>query len=190
MTAEHELSLERAEFLIDHGEDLSEARRILRPLADEGVPKAVRLLSSFFEPGLSDAECERIYSQGMFRAAELGDLEALYITGMFYDVGEHVPKDTKRASEIFKEAAEAGHAHCQWIYAVELLWGRGTYPISVDSGLEYLEKAIENRSAEACITKAGFYHDGEFGYTKDAQKVRYFCDLARKYDDTVYVPYT
>ncbi len=189
MTSEQNSSLTRAERLIEAGE-FAAAREVLRPLIEIGVGKAVRLNCSIFEEGVSEDEMDRIYSEGILRAAELGDLEALYISGSFYDQGEYVPQDKEKASAIFRQAAELGHSHSQWIYACELLWGKGTFPQSIERGLDYLQRAIDNGSAEACITKARLYHEGEFGHSKNPEQVASMCQLARDYDETVFVPYT
>ena len=134
-----------------------------------------------------DLDVEHI--ENLIAAAESGDLEAKYTLGMYLDMGDYGPIDKKKASLFFKELAEKGHAHCQWIYAVELLWGLGNFEMLVSEGLQYLDLAIEGGSAEACITKAGFYINGEFEFPKDSGKADTLRKLARSYDDTVFDPH-
>ena len=181
--------ISEAEELLDVGE-FDRCKKLLEPLVEKSNPKAIRLFYSIFDNDVSDEERERIYVEGMFKAADLGDLEALYIVGSFYDLGEHIQEDKAKASSIFKEAADRGHAHSQWIHACELLWGLGSYAQNVEAGLEYLEKAISAKSGEACITKARLYHEGEFDFPKNSEKVQELCELAVEYDETVFVPYT
>ena len=105
-------------------------RELLPPLLEQNNPAAIRLNSCFFEAGTPPEECDRLFVEGMFKAAELGDLKAKYQVGIFYDLGDcGVPQDKDRASMIFKDLAERGDPHCMWIYACELLWGRGAFEV-------------------------------------------------------------
>ena len=181
--------IEMAEKAFDEG-DLDLLREILPPLVKMNVPAAIRISSSFYEPGTSDEECDRIYVEGMFRAAEIGDKKAKYQVGVFYDLGEYgITQDKVKASNIFKELAEAGDPHCMWIYASELIWGNGSFPKSTDEGLRLLNQAASNGSSGACMTIARFYNKGEFGYDKDLSKRDKYRALAIQYDDTTYDPY-
>lgn len=132
---------------------------------------------------------ENEYVQSVLEKAESGDIDSLYEKGALYDLGDYVEQDKKKASAIFKEAADRGHAHSMWIHACELLWGLGSYPQSVDNGLEYLARAIENGSGEACITKARFHRKSEFGFEPNETEVNLLRKLAKKYDDTIFDPY-
>ena len=170
--------------------DFELARNILRPLAEKDVPAAVRLISTIFDANTPEDEIDKIFVAGMFKAAELGDLEALYQVGVFYDLGEYgIQQDQRRASEIFKKLSDAGYSHCMWIHACELLWGLGAFPINVEEGLTLLDKAIEHGSAGACITKANFYHNGEFSFSIDLEKRDVLRVMAIKLDDTIYDPF-
>ena len=126
------------------------------------------------------------YVESVFHRADAGDIEALYEKGILYDLGEYVPIDKQKASQIFKSAADLGHAHSAWIHAVELLWGLGSFPQSVEDGLEYLTKAIDGSSGEACITKARLYMFGELGHEKNETESRRYRALAVEVDETVY----
>ena len=96
----------KAEKALEDGR-FTDARSILAPLVETNVPEAIRINASFFDKGTSEEEMDRRYVDGMFKAAELGDKEARYRVGIFYDVGEYgVPLNKKRASEIFRELAE------------------------------------------------------------------------------------
>jgi len=68
---------------------------------------------------------ENKYVQGILKKEKAGDIDALYEKGALYDLGDYVDQDNKKASAIFKEAADKGHAHSMWIHACELLWGLG-----------------------------------------------------------------
>lgn len=182
--------IEQAEPLFENGE-YEAARSILTPLIRRGDGAAIRLDSCHFEPGISEEEMDRRYVEGMIRASECGDLEALYVVGSFYDSGEfeRVPQDKTKASAIFKNTADRGHAHSMWIHATELLWGRGSYPQSIDEGLKCLERAIESGSAEACITKARLLISGELGLQKDKEQANRLRKRAKELDDTTFDPF-
>ena len=181
-----------AEKALEEGR-LDDLRRILPPLLKAEVPAAIRLDASFFDAGTPEEEIDRLHVEGMLRAAELGDPVARYRVGVFYDLGEYgVKVDKARASKIFRELALEGDAHCQWIYACELLWGTGSFEKDVAGGLEMLDRAIINGSGNACITKATFYNDGEFSHPIDFEQRDKYRKLAKECEEDsgyVYDPY-
>ena len=193
-TRDHSLEIEAqlaaAHEFFDNG-DFDAARKVLEPLLAIDNGAAIRMNCSHFNEGETEEEIDRIYVDGMIKAAECGDLHALYIVGSFYDLGEYdaIPRDTTKASKIFKEAADKGHEHCMWIHACDLLWGRSSFPQSIENGKEYLEKAIESGSAEACMTKAKFLIGGEFGFQKDRASADKLRALAMEFDDTTFDPW-
>ncbi|MET0027736.1 MAG: hypothetical protein ABW101_08870 [Candidatus Thiodiazotropha sp.] len=129
------------------------------------------------------------YVREVFRRADEGSPEAIYEKGALFDLGEFVEENKEYASELFKIAADKGHAHSMWIHACELLWGLGSYPQSIEEGLRYLEMAIENKSGEACITKAGLYRKQEFGFTSNEAEVNKLRAMAKEFDETLFDPY-
>lgn len=186
---EYKAEIEEAEKAFEEG-NLDLLCEILPPLVDKNIPAAIRINSSFFGPEVPEDECDRLYVEGMFKAAELGDLKAKYHVGVFFDLGEYgIPQDKEKASLIFKELADKGDPHCLWIYACELIWGNGTFPKSTAEGVELLVKASEIGSANACMTLAQFYDKGEFGFEKSIEKRDEYRKLAVQYDDTTYDPY-
>lgn len=181
--------IERIEYLFDQG-DFDALKKILPALIEKNVPEAIRINSSFFEPNTPEDEMDRIYVEGMFRAAELGDLKAQYEVGVLYDCGDYgVTQDKEKASYIFKALSDEGHPHSMWIHACELIWGQGSFPKSTEEGLKLLKNASETGSAQACITLATFYNDGEFGYPVDLEQRDKYRKRAIEYDDTTYDPY-
>jgi TPR repeat protein len=125
---------------------------------------------------------DKKYLAKLLRRVAKGDLEALYWLGAMYDLGEGVPMDKVKASNIFKEAADKGHAHSMWLHACELLWGLGNFPQSVPDGMRYLDKAIESGSWDACITKARLYLFGELGVEQDALQADALRTRAKELD--------
>ena len=178
-----------AEKALEEG-NLDLLRDILPPLLEKNIAAAIRINASFFDADVPEGECDRLYVEGMFKAAELGDLKAQYQVGAFYELGEYgVPQNKQKASEIFKELAEKGNAHCMWIYSCELIWGKGSFPKDTEQGLKLLHKSAGLGSAEACITIAGFHDKGDFDHEINIHKRDSYRQRAIQYDDTTYDPY-
>lgn len=125
---------------------------------------------------------DKAYLDDLIKRADSGDLEALYEVGAHYDMGDLVDVDKLKASKIFQEAANRGHAHSMWIHACELLWGMGSFPQSIPDGTRYLDAAIEAGSIQACITKARMHTLGELGVSKDTNKAEELCRLAKEHE--------
>ncbi len=185
----YQAEIDRIEKAFEVG-DTDRLRELLPPLLEKNVPQAIRINASFFPEGMPEEECDRIYVEGMFKAAELGDPKAKYRVGAILDIGDYgIEQDKEKASYIFKELAELGDPHCMWIYACELIWGQGTFPQSTEEGIEILNAAAQKGSSGACITLATFYNDGKFGFPKDIQERDKLRKLALEYDETTFDPY-
>lgn len=162
-------------------------KELLPPLLEQNNPAAIRLSASFFDADTPPEECDRLFVEGMFKAAELGDLKSKYQVGIFYDLGDYgIPQDKVKASMIFKELAEYGDPHCMWIYACELLWGRGAFEVDESKGLQLLTAAASAGSANACMTIAGFHDRGEWGFERSTELRDKYRQLAKDYDETTY----
>ena len=187
---QYQAEIDKAEKASEEG-DIDLLRKLLPPLLEKNIPEAIRINASFFDAGTPEEECDRLYVEGMFRAAELGDLKAKYRVGALLDIGEcGVEQDKVRASNIFKELAELGDPHCMWIYACELIWGEGSFPISTEKGLELLNEAARKKSSGACMTIAKFHNDGSFSYEQSIEERDKFRFLAIEYDETTFDPYS
>ena len=183
--------LKKAEDALDDS-NLPKARELLRPLIDRNVPAAIRLNASFHEAGISEEEADRAYLEGIIEAAELGDAEARYIQGVWYDIGDYgFDVDKEKASLIFKQLADEGDLHCLWIYACDLLWGRGAFSADPEKGISLLKDAVERGSSESCTTLAMLYNDGKFGLGPDIKTRDKYRSMAKELagDDYVYDPY-
>jgi len=189
MNSSYQTEIDEAEKAFEDG-NVDHLKMILVPLLEKNIPEAVRINACLFDESISQDEQNRIHVDGMFKAAKLGDKKAKYQVGIFYDLGEYgISQDRLLASQIFKELAESGDPHCMWIYACELIWGKGSFEICIEEGLKFLNESSRKGSANACITLAGFHNDGCFGYEKSEKQRDKFRKLAFQYDDTVFDPY-
>ena len=175
---------------LNQTDDVEEARKLLAPLVKRNHPGAIRLNASLFSAGMSEEDMDRIYVEGIEKAAGLGDIEARYIIGSWYDIGEHnYGANPIKASQIFAGLAADGHAHSSWIYACDLLWGRGAFPVSVEQGVVQLDIAIERGSAEAAMTKARIHDEGLFGFPQSKNDRDIWRNKAKQIDEDVYDQY-
>lgn len=101
-------------------------------------PRAMNILGGLNRNGLGDivktnpAEAFRLYS----RAVDMGYLDAQGNLGVLYVQGEGVPKDEKKAVELFKDGADKKNAVCQFFYAMCLEGGVGL-PKDVEAAKKY-----------------------------------------------------
>jgi len=86
-----------------------------RHVADDANPVATYLLALSYARGdlglvKSDEKAARLYE----RAADLGDVGAMFQVGVAYDYGRGVKLDKKKAAKYFRMAADRGHAAAQF----------------------------------------------------------------------------
>jgi len=100
--------------------------------------RAMNMLGGLNRKGLDDivkpnaAEAFSLYS----RASDMGYLDAQGNLGVLYVQGEGVPKDEKKAVELFKDGADKKNAVCQFFYAMCLEGGVGV-PKDVEAAKKY-----------------------------------------------------
>ena len=141
---------------------------------------------------MAQEKSDKGYVDRLVEAAKQGDLESLYTIGALHDTGNLaplIPEDKEKASEIFEEAADKGHAHSMWIHACELLWGQGVREQSIGKGMLYLDRAIESGSPEACITKARILSTGELGFEQDLKLAVDLRKQAKALDESIVDPF-
>ena len=66
--------------------------------------------------------------------------------------------------------AELGHAHCQHLHAVALLYSAHGIDRDINAGMDYLVKSAQAKFAGSLDLLAEFYEKGEFGLPIDRQK--------------------
>ncbi|KAJ8600528.1 hypothetical protein CTAYLR_010710, partial [Chrysophaeum taylorii] len=112
--------------------------------------------------------------------AESGDVDALVATGdLLYWGGRGLARDHPRARRYFERAANAGHAHAQYLYASMLLRGEGG---EADHGtaIQFLERAARSGSVRALNGLGYEYFYGHHHLPKNLSKAYlYFSEAAR-----------
>ena len=159
--------LRRAREALEMG-NLEEAKRLLEPFVKRRNAEAIFLRGNFSGPNEPLARFERRMRRSIEIAANKGYPPAVYRLGAHLDMGERFetfsyPRDKGRAALLFKRAADLGHRHSQWIYAMDLLYGSPHIEKNVPLGLEYLRRALEGGFVGAYETMAQFHETGKFG---------------------------
>ena len=94
------------------------------------------------------------------KAAELGNAEAMWYVGTFWEEGVVVSRDPAKAMEWYRKAAEAGDADSWMSIAACYADGRGTEQ-DFPAALSYYEKAADSGSHMACDYLGYLYMAGE-----------------------------
>jgi len=148
-------------------EDFEAAHELLAPLILRGNAEAEYLGASFSWGAEQAAEFDQRHIGLLRQAARKGYPPALYTLGVYLDTGELLEVDKLAAAAMFKQAAEAGHAHSKWIYGIDLLYGLGAFQKDETKGVALVIESANAGFQGALETLAGFYETGEFGFTID-----------------------
>lgn len=110
-----------------------------------GVERDERLRAYWYGRCLEQRE---VNAQECLRLAELGDAEAQFLIGSFYDCGSGVDLNKPEAVRWFRLAAEQGHARAQFMLGLCCRIGRGT-PMDLDAAEYWLEQSSRRGFPEA-----------------------------------------
>jgi hypothetical protein len=179
----------RIRALLDGIEDNydGQAYALLKPYLDEGNPEAENLYSGFPSKYFDFEESELRHIEYLKKSADKKYPPALYHLGAYYDVGADydIKQDQIKAALMFKEAAVLGHAHSQWIYGQDLLFGAHGIEKDEELGMEWVMKSAEAKSKGAYETLIQFHEGSLFGFTNDPKKIKYL-KCKSKEDDVIY----
>jgi len=155
-----------------------EAWQALAPLVAKEDKAAIYYMSTFSVPGESLEHFEKRRIEQLKRSAEYGYAPAIHELAIHYDSGELVPRDIEKAAKLFRQAAEKGHPHAQWIHGLDLIYGRNGIEKNEKLGVEYLERSAKAKFIGALESVSGFYENGMHGYPVDKKKARFFREKA------------
>lgn len=171
-------------------DDFSSAKNILMPLAEHDVPEAILMLGGLSNDDETEEAFEARYVASTERAAALNHPRGVYQLGVLYDTGDcGCEYDPEQASKLFKQAADLGHAHSQWIHACDVIWGSSAFDKDETKGVALMHQAVANGSAEACMTVAKWYAEGLYGCVQDVAKRDLLRRKALLLDDTTFDPW-
>lgn len=96
-----------------------------------------------------------------FKAAEQGDVYAMYSLGKMYVAGTGVPQDHIKGRELYLKAAKLGNADAQTLVALIYRFGALGVPKDPATGIEWLRKAAEQGNTEAQFRLGAEYDEGK-----------------------------
>ena len=102
------------------------------------------------------------------KAAELGNMQALYNAGLMYNNGQGVEKDDAKAAECYQKAADAGHLDAQNRLAYSYLNGFGVEQDD-DKAYFWYKKAADAGSALG-MDNLGLLYDYGRGVEQDSEQ--------------------
>lgn len=145
---------------------ISWAREIIEPLATSGYPPALWLKCSLpYGSELSGEEVDERHRKELEKAAEAGNADAQF--SLACDLDEE--PTLKRSADLFKKAAESGHAYAMWCHGLNLLSGRGIEK-NEELGLSLIERAAELKFEGAVKFMADACASGTHGQEKNEEK--------------------
>ena len=110
----------------------------------------------------------------VLREAEAGDGKAMWVLGVWYELGENgLAEDKAKAFEWYEKSHEAGDATGACFLASCYLYGDGV-PKCLARANTLMSQAAERGSKYACFRLGGAYADGLAGFPKDEKMARRF----------------
>jgi uncharacterized protein len=167
-----------ADFYLDYfdegPEKEMEMKELLRRAADqEHADATYRLRQQYPEGEERDAL--------LLKAGELGSLEAQRDLGALYATGDWTgPRDSVRAIEWYRRAAERGHPDAQYNLGFMYLLGDGVQA-DPNEGLRWLRRSADRGDENAIRLLVDLYRDGLYGVSADAAEAQLWD---RKYRTT------
>lgn len=175
-----ETALEEAEDAF-RARDYATALNLLKPLAEQGNPRAQNGLGMIYGQGLGVERDLRKAVMWHRRAAEQGYARGQYFLGLMYADGAGVPKDPVQAVEWLSRAAEQGDAGAAFSLGAMYAEGEGVEKDSRQAA-EWYRRAAELGHPDAQHNLALMLSSGE-GITQDqVESLRLEREAAEKGD--------
>lgn len=116
------------------------------------------------------------------KAAEQGDAEGLFRTGVYYGTGDIVSHDYKKSIEYFKKAEKKGHLDAIFQIGIYHQFGFGVDK-DIYKALSYYERVAQRGHAEGAARAAQIYERGTDGVKEDHKKAFNLYMIAAKQDN-------
>jgi len=156
--------------------DYETAHRLIKPLAEKGLPEAQFNLGLLYDNGQG---VPRNYAEALTwyrKAAEQGNGKGQYSLGMMYYNGQGVPKDYSEAMKWYRKAAEQGFAEAQYNLGNLCYRGQGV-PQDYAEAVTWYSKAAEQGNAKGQYSLGMMYYRGR-GVPKDYVLAHMWLNLA------------
>ncbi|MCB1591088.1 MAG: sel1 repeat family protein [Alphaproteobacteria bacterium] len=145
----------RAYWMLRNGRNFKGLFKLIKPYVLNKDPDALYIYSCFTLPEWN--EDESTFFKRRFKyvrhAAKAGHLDALHEVGLIYHTGfGGVEQDKRKAAQIFKAAAEKGHATSKLYYGLDLFYGSCGIEKDEGLGISYVTQAVDEGVKDARYT--------------------------------------
>lgn len=135
---------------------------IINNLAQKGNSNAKLILAKMYYSGQGVKEDKVLANKLYKNAADLGQMEAQYIIGLYYSLGaEGYPKDESKAILWLTKAAEQGKPEAQGMVATDYFHGNGVEQ-NINTAIFWFQKASTSGDIISQRTLADIYFYGDF----------------------------
>lgn len=141
--------------------------QLVRPLADNGNPRAQVMLGRCFENGLGVEQDLAVAAQWFQLAAEQNDSEAQVLLAYCYEIGAGVPKNPQEVQNLMTRAAESGNPEAQFNLAINYSQGINGAPKNEVTSFQWAQRSAQQGYAQAERFLGACYEYG-FGVNADA----------------------
>ncbi|MFZ6653854.1 hypothetical protein [Undibacterium sp. TJN19] len=139
--AEQVLGLARV--LIENGK-FQRARKLLSTLVGAQQPEALYMAAHFSAcEDESTQQFEQRHKQQLQIAADGGYAPALYLMGVYHEVGDYYQRDLLKAAQLFRQAANAGHPEAWLDHGINMFYGSNGITENAIAGLAMIHLAAD-----------------------------------------------
>jgi TPR repeat protein len=148
-----------------HRGDYEAAYRLIKPLAEKGLPEAQFNLGLLYDTGQGVPQNYAEAATWYRKAAERGNAKSQYSLGRMYEAGQGVPRNYAEAATWYRKAAEQGFDEAQYNLGSMCYKGQGV-PQSYDEAATWYRGAAEQGNARGQYKLGMMYYRGR-GVPKD-----------------------
>ena len=159
------------------GRDYATAIKELKPLAEQGNPRAQYVVGAMYLGGKGVAKDPKQALDWITKSANNGYKDAQFILGAMYFGGRGVAKDMKLGASWYRKAAEQGHVKAQFILGLCYKFGQG---VAQDQNqmIPWFRKAAEQGFSRAQAEMGVSYYKGRGGLSQDMVRAYAWTSLA------------
>lgn len=114
-------------------DDRVDAFKMFKNSADHGYPIAMHQLALMYRDGIGTTRDVESMTEYMERASSLGNMNSILMLADMYWNGNMIPKDDRKAFDLYLEGAILGNGRCMYQVAMMLRDGVGVEPNAEES---------------------------------------------------------